>query len=139
MIALIIQYLIAGACLLFVVSLPLGKSSVGSSLRRAAAALFLAGFAPSLFFGLITSGTSSPNEPRSAAGQIGCAIGGLVILALASVAAYAFLEIRKRIKRPSKDAWSEYINLRSTGKTTVRRQKSRRGHASPLMEDDDDE
>jgi hypothetical protein len=138
MIALIIQYLVAGACLLFVVSLPLGKTSAGASLRRGAAVLFLLAFMPSVFFGLISSG-SAPNEPRSAADQIGCAIAGVLTLATASVVAYAFLEIRKRIKRPSKDAWSEYINLRSTGKTTVRRQTSRRRHTSPLMEDDDDE
>lgn len=139
MIAMIIQYLVAGACLLFVVSLPLGKTSSGASLRRGAAVLFLLAFMPSVFFGLISSGSASPNEPRSAADQIGCAVAGVVALALASVVAYAFLEIRKRIKRPSKDAWSEYINLRSTGKTTVRRQTSRRRHTSPLMEDDDDE
>jgi hypothetical protein len=139
MIALIIQYLVAGACLLFVVSLPLGKTGAGASLRRGAAVLFLLAFMPSVFFGLISSGSASPNEPRSAADQFGCAIAGVLTLATASVVAYAFLEIRKRIKRPSKDAWSEYINLRSTGKTTVRRQTSRRRHTSPLMEDDDDE
>lgn len=139
MIALIIQYLVAGACLLFVVSLPLGKTSSGASLRRGAAVLFLLAFMPSAFFGLISSGSASPNEPRGVADQIGCGLVGFLTLALASVVAYAFLEIRKRIKRPSKDAWSEYINLRSTGKTTVRRQTSRRRHTSPLMEDDDDE
>ena len=139
MVALVIQYLIAGACLLFVISLPLGKSNIGSSLRRTAAVLFLLACMPSVFFGLISNRPAAPAEPRSVADQIGCVVAGLFILALASFAAYAFLEIRKRLGRPSKDAWSEYINLRSTGKTTVRRQKGRRGGIAPLVEPDDDE
>ena len=141
MIAIVIQYLIAASCLLFVVSLPLGKSQTGSGLRRIAAALFLLAFLPSAFFGLIQQGgtntSQSTSEPLD---QIGCALGGLVTVVFLSLAAYAVLEVRKRIERPSKDAWSEYINLRSTGKTSVRNQKqSRRPGISPLMDQNDDD
>lgn len=138
MIAIVIQYLIAASCLLFVVSLPLGKSQTGSGLRRIAAALFLLAFLPSAFFGLIQQGGT--NTSQSTSGQIGCALGGLVTVVFLSLAAYAVLEVRKRIGRPSKDAWSEYINLRSTGKTSVRNQKQSRRHGiSPLMDQNDDD
>lgn len=141
MIATVIQYLVAASCLLFVVSLPLGKSQTGSGLRRIAAALFLLAFMPSVFFGLVSRG--STNTPHASGGpldQVGCALGGLLTVVLLSFAAYAVLEVRKRIGRPSKDAWSEYINLRSTGKTSVRNQKpSRRNGISPLMDQNDDD
>ena len=141
MIATVIQYLVAASCLLFVVSLPLGKSQTGSGLRRIAAALFLLAFMPSVFFGLVSRGSTNP--PHASGGpldQVGCALGGFLTVVLLSFAAYAVLEVRKRIGRPSKDAWSEYINLRSTGKTSVRNQKpSRRNGISPLMDQNDDD
>ena len=141
MIATVIQYLVAASCLLFVVSLPLGKSQTGSGLRRIAAALFLLAFMPSVFFGLVSRGSTNP--PHASGGpldQVGCALGGLLTVVLLSFAAYAVLEVRKRIGRPSKDAWSEYINLRSTGKTSVRNQKQSRRHGiSPLRDQNDDD
>lgn len=139
MIATIIQYLIATACLLFVVSLPLGKSSAGSTLRRVAAVLFLLALMPSVFYGVIQHGQQTP-ESAGSAHNIGCSIGTLIGIAILSLLAYAAIEIRKRIGRPSKDAWSEYINLRSTGKTAVRPQKqSRRSGVSPILDQDDDD
>jgi hypothetical protein len=139
MIALAIQYLVATACLLFVVSLPLGKSQVGVGLRRIAASLFLLAFMPSLFFGLIRGGSHGARA-SGPLHEIGCAIVGLLLVLVSSAVAYAFLEIRKRIGRPSKDAWSEYINLRSTGKTSVRSPKQSRRHGiSPLMDQNDDD
>lgn len=139
MIALAIQYLVATACLLFVVSLPLGKSNAGSTLRRIAAALFLLAFMPSVFYGLIQRG--QPGDASGGPGNdIGCSIATLLGLVVLSLLAYAAIEIRKRIGRPSKDAWSEYINLRSTGKTAVRPQKqARRTGISPLLDQNDDD
>jgi hypothetical protein len=50
---MIIQYLAAGACLLFVASLPISKTAVGAALRRWAAFLFVLAFVPSTCFGLV--------------------------------------------------------------------------------------
>jgi hypothetical protein len=43
-------------------------------------------------------------------------IGGLVIL---SVVSYVILAIRKRLRTTSKDAWAEFVSLRSSGKRPV--------------------
>jgi len=123
MLGMLIQYALAGACLLFVVSLPIWKLPIAATMRRAAGALFLAALLPSLFFGLLSSPapSSSAAGPSTPAPHVGVAdslsaIGGLVILCVLS---YAVLEIRKRMKKTSKDAWSEYVSLRSSGKKPV--------------------
>lgn len=121
MYGLLIQYLIAAGCLLFVVSLPIWKLPIAAKMRRIAAALFLLAFLPSLFFGMFTSPSQSAAGPTAAAPSSPGAhplsvIGGLVVLCVLS---YAVLEIRKRMKKTSKDAWSEYVSLRSSGKKPV--------------------
>jgi predicted permease len=86
-------------------------------MRRVAGALFLLAFLPSLFFGIITApphqGSGAPlSSPANALAMIG----GLVVL---SVIAYGVLAIRKRLKRSPKDAWGEFVGLRSSGKRPV--------------------
>ena len=49
MLNLLIRYAIAGACVLFMVSLPLGKMEVAGRLRRTSGALMLLAFAPYVF------------------------------------------------------------------------------------------
>ncbi len=46
MLNLLISYANAGACVLFMVSLPLGKMEVGGRLRQMSGALLLLAFAP---------------------------------------------------------------------------------------------
>lgn len=121
MLALIIQYAIAGACLLFVISLPIWPLSIASKMRRVAGALFLAALLPSLFFAAIVPaptgvGTgASPSAPFSEPNALEV-LGGLLVL---SVVSYAILAIRKRLRTTSKDAWSEFVSLRSSGKRPV--------------------
>jgi hypothetical protein len=122
MLPLLVQSALALACLLFVVSLPIAKLPIAGTMRRVAAALFLVALFPSVFFGLIarpstaTGGPSSPVSPSAAAEPLSV-IAGLVLLCLLS---YAILEIRKRFtKTSSKDAWSEFVSLRSSGKKPV--------------------
>lgn len=114
---MLVQYLVATACLLFVLSLPLGKLPVATTLRRWAAVLFLLAFAPSVFFGLIQSSTphASPGSPSE-----GCSLGAIAGFVILSLLAYGILELRKRL-RPGKsgDAWSDYVSLRTSGKKPV--------------------
>lgn len=114
MIALLVSSCVAIACLLFVVSLPIAKLPIARTMRRIAGALLLLGFVPSLFVGLLTS-HSDAATPSSSANPF-AVIGGIVVL---SVVAYVILEIRKRLKRSPKDAWSEFVGLRSSGKRPV--------------------
>ncbi len=134
MYALFIQYCIAAAGLLAVVSLPIARLPIASTLRRVAAALFLLAFLPSLFFGLITSPSHQPGgEVQSTAGANALeVIGGLVIL---SGIAYAILAVRKRMKKSPKDAWSEYVGLRSSGKRPVG-SDPRTTHTASLFEEE---
>lgn len=118
MIGMLIQYALAAACLLFVVSLPIWKLPIAATMRRIAGALFLAALLPSLFFGVISTPSNSPaaqptSNPPSAVAHPLSVIGGLVLLCVLS---YVILEIRKRMKKTSKDAWSEFVSLRSSGK-----------------------
>ncbi len=133
---MIVPYIFAAACALLVVSLPITRTSIGSMLRRCAGVLFLLAITPSLFFGLVglqhVSGAST--SPGVTANPFGCLIG----FALLSLLSYAFLEIRRRFRRPKQDAWSEYINARSAGKIIVKDRDKRRG-ISPLAPTDPDE
>jgi p-aminobenzoyl-glutamate transporter AbgT len=132
MLSLLIQYSIAAACLLFVVSLPIAKLPIASTMRRIAVALFLLAFLPSLFFGIIAAphhnGGAAPSSPSSTLALIG----GFVVL---SFIAYAILAIRKRLKKSPKDAWSEYVGLRSSGKRPVGTDP-RTSHTTSLFEEE---
>ena len=131
---MIVQYLVATACLLFVLSLPLGKLPFAGMLRRWAGFLFLLAFLPSLFFGLI----SATHEPTTGATQHGgCSVGAILVFGVLSIVAYAILEVRKRL-RPGKsaDAWSDYVGLRTAGKRPVGGDRGARP-ASPFEDPDE--
>jgi hypothetical protein len=131
---MIVQYLVAAACLLFVLSLPLGKLPFAGMLRRWAAFLFLLAFLPSLFFGL----TSTTHGPTTSAPQDGgCSVGAILVFGVLSILAYAILEVRKRL-RPGKsaDAWSDYVSLRTAGKRPVGGDRGAR--PASLFEDPDE-
>jgi hypothetical protein len=132
----IVQYVVAMACLLFVLSLPLGKLPFAGKLRRWAGFVFLLAFLPSLFFGLIAT---SPHgtAPTSALAHNGCSFGAVLGFILLSLLAYAILEVRKRF-RPGKsvDAWSDYVSLRTAGKRPVSADRAAR--PASLFEDRDE-
>lgn len=133
---MIVQYLVATACLLFVLSLPLGKLPFAGRLRRWAGFLFLLAFLPSLCFGLITT-AQHQHGPSATPSQAGCSFGAILGFVILSVIAYAILELRKRL-RPGKsaDAWSDYVSLRTAGKRPVG--GDRPGRPASLFEDPDD-
>jgi hypothetical protein len=131
MLSVLVEYSIAVACLLFVVSLPIAKLPIAGTMRRIAGALFLLAILPSLFFGLITPSQGSGAAPSSPTNPLAM-IGGLVVL---SVTAYVILAIRKRLKKSPKDAWSEFVGLRSSGKRPVG-SDPRTSHTSSLFDVD---
>jgi O-antigen ligase len=133
---MIVQYLVATACLLFVLSLPLGKLPFAGLLRRWAGFLFLVAFLPSLCFGLITT-AQHQHGPSATPPRTGFSFGAVVGFIILSVIAYAILEVRKRL-RPGKsaDAWSDYVSLRTAGKRPVGGDRPAR--TASLFEDPDD-
>ena len=138
MIGLLIQCAIAAACTLLVVSVPIWKLPLGVTLRRIAAALFLVALVPSLFFGLLApsgpaAGDGSPSAAASSAAAPNAleVLGGLLIL---SVVSYLILAIRKRLRTTAKDAWAEFVSLRSSGKRPVGDPRST--HAPSLFDED---
>lgn len=91
----LIGALFAAATILFVVSLPLGATHVGSVLRRWAGAAFLAALAPSVACGLFLQATGrGGGQPPSFTGIL-AVIG---VIAIISVTAYVYLAMRGRIK-----------------------------------------
>ncbi len=109
---------LAGACLLFVLSLPLGKGETATALRRWAGVLFVLALAPSLVTGIAGSGRSSAPTGSFGVLDLLALVGGL---GLASLAAWGALEIRTRLGRGKRDAMNDYFSQRSTGKRPVER------------------
>lgn len=103
------------ACTFFVLSLPLGPA--GKGLRKAAAFLFLLALTPALVVGLATGGAQGPgwNAPDLDFLEW---IGLFTVL---SVTAAGILAIRKRLGRQGRDAWSEWVSQRSSGKQPIER------------------
>lgn len=128
MLADIIPMLLAAACALFVLSLPVAKTQVGATLRRAAGVCFVLAFLPSLIDGLFFSAHVAPGT-MSTAGQatgadhlhhllanLGCVAAFLML----AVCAYALLRLRARFRSKSKprDPWDTFFN-RGGGKKRV--------------------
>ncbi len=109
---------LAGACLLFVLSLPLGKGETGTALRRWAGVLFVVALAPALVSGIAGFGRSPGTSGGVGVLDILALVGGL---GLAGLAAWGALEIRARLGRGKRDAMSDYFSQRSTGKRPVER------------------
>lgn len=134
---MIVQYLVATACLLFMLSLPLGKLPVAAMLRRCAAVLFLLAFLPSVFYGIISSPRGTHEASTTA--SPGCSLEAILGFVILSLLAYGILEIRKRL-RPGKsaDAWSDYVGLRTSGKKPVKKDSPSRLRGG-LIDDVSDE
>ena len=66
-----ISFLIAAACVVFVLSLPISATKAGQTLRRWAGVLFLLALAPALFVGLIGAMGGSSGMPHAGTGAGG--------------------------------------------------------------------
>jgi hypothetical protein len=139
MLNLLISYAIAGACVLFMVSLPLGKMEVAGRLRRMSGALMLLAFAPYVFVDLVRAlAHDSPHvvSPRGSltGGGFLQVVGALALLA---PIAYLILLVRKRLTMSPKDREGEWKHVRSSGKRPVER--DRHGDQAPSLFDDEEE
>jgi hypothetical protein len=142
MLNLLIRYAIAGACVLFMVSLPLGKAEVASRLRRMSGAFILVAFAPYVFFDLVRAlPQDSPHLVAPAAPGVSMTGGGALemvgALALLAPVAYVILLVRKRLTTTAKGARSEWTHVRSSGKRPV--EHDRQGGHEPSLFDEDEE
>ena len=97
---MIVQFLVAAACLLLTASLPIAKTALGGALRRWGCFLFLVAFLPSVFFGLLHQTMRS--RMQWSAGRV---LEELFTLLVVGAVAYALLAWRRRAaaeKKPPK-------------------------------------
>jgi hypothetical protein len=97
--ATIFGYLVAAAVAAVVMSLPFGKTKVGSVLRRIAAFCAILVLLPAIVVSIVTAPSSAggPGTPDTPA--VGCGAEALLALAFLSLVAWAFLFIRKWLVR----------------------------------------
>lgn len=144
MIAELIRFLIAAACALFVLSLPLSKTEAGATLRRWAAVCFVLAFLPSLIHGLFyapSSSSSATTTPSpSAAGGFLSTLGSITVVILLILIAYGILKLRSRFRTKSKprDPWEAFFN-RGGGKRPFTMNPKATRSGSPYTVDDEDD
>lgn len=120
MIAELIRLLIAAACFLFVLSLPLSKTASGAKLRRWAGVCFILAFLPSLIGGLFYLPSSADGSTAMAPGaaatspasELLSGLGCIAAVIIAALIAYGILKLRNRFVSKSKprDPWESFFN-----------------------------
>jgi len=147
MIGKLIGLLIAAACALFVLSLPLSKTETGSTLRRWAGVCLVLAFLPSLIGGLffppsgadgITAAAGSASA--SLAGDALSGLGCIAAVIIAALIAYGILKLRSRFASKSKprDPWESFFN-RGGGKRPFTMNPHARRTRGPFGYDDEDD
>lgn len=145
MIGELIRLLIAAACALFVLSLPLSKTETGSTLRRCAGVCLVLAFLPSiicaLFYpaGTAASSTMSPEAGLAPAGDV-TTLGCITAVILAALLAYGILKLRSRLtsKAKPRDPWESFFN-RGGGKRPFTMNPMATRTRAPFGFDDDEE
>jgi hypothetical protein len=138
----LIRFLIAAACGLFVLNLPLSKTDAGKTLRRWAGVCFVLAFLPSLIGGLFyatsTASTSAPAPTGDFLSTLGC----IAAVIIAVLLAYGILKLRNRFRAKSKprDPWDAFFN-RGGGKRpfTMNPKATRSRGPVPYYDDEDDD
>jgi Na+/proline symporter len=155
-IAELIRLLLAAACFSFILSVPLGKTEAGATLRRWAGVCAALAFLPSLIGGLFypaptaspastsstTSTTTSVPPPSVLAladdffSDLGCAAAVLIV----AFVAYGVLKLRTRLTSKSKprDPWERFFN-RGGGKRPFTINPNPRRTQDPFGDDEDDD
>ncbi len=138
----IIRLLIAAACGLFVLSLPLSKTDTGATVRRWAGVCFVLAFLPSLLHGLFraitsTSTTATPAPAGDFFSTLGC-IAAVIILGLL---AYGVLKLRSRFRAKSKprDPWDAFFHRGGKRPFTMNPKATRSHGPVPYYDDEDDD
>lgn len=85
------------AAILFLLSLPLGERPAAGALRRAAAFSFILAFVPSILVCAIRPLLPSSRSAVAMLEFVFAGLGVVMILGLLSLAAYGFLDLRKRV------------------------------------------
>jgi hypothetical protein len=145
----LIRLLIATACGLFVLSLPLSKTDTGATLRRWAGVCFVLAFLPSLIGGLFypASPSSSPSTTTTtttsapaATGDFFSSLGCVAAIILVALIAYGVLKLRSRFFAKSKprDPWETFFN-RGGGKRPFTMNPRATRSRGPYTFGDDDE
>jgi len=146
----LIRLLIAAACALFVLSLPLSKTETGKTLRRWAGVCFVLAFLPSLIGGLFYSvstpststTTSATSSAPSAAGELFSSLGCIATVIILGLLAYGVLKLRTRFisKAKPQDPWQTFFN-RGGGKRpfTMNPKATRSQGPVPYYDDEDDD
>lgn len=140
-----IRLLIAAACALFVLSLPLSKTATGATLRRWAAVAFTLAFLPSLIIGMFYArpateaaggAASTGSSPHDALASLGC----VTLFIIAALVAYGGLKLRSRFtaKAKPRDPWETFFN-RGGGKRPFTMHAAPRRNRGPFSFDADDE
>lgn len=149
MIGELIRFLIAAACGLFVLSLPLSKTDTGATLRRWAGACLVLAFLPALVGGLFfpagasdaatTPSTASP--ATTAAGHVFSIIGCIAVLVLAAFIAYGILKLRSRFvsKAKPRDPWETFFNRGGGKRPFTMNPKAARSRNPYTFDDEDDD
>jgi hypothetical protein len=148
MIGELIRLLIAAACALFVLSLPLSKSETGAMLRRWAGVCIVLAFLPSIIGGLFypagtapaTSTTASPHAGLAPASDVFSTLGCITAVIVAALVAYGILRLRSRLTSKSKprDPWESFFNRGGGKRPFTMNPKATRTRA-PFGFDDDEE
>ena len=151
----IIRLLIAAACALFVLSLPLSKTESGATIRRWAGVCFILAFLPSLIIGVFyapstssTASTATTTSPASTtpppavspADDFFSTLGCIAAVIIAVFIAYGVLKLRSRFaaKAKPRDAWETFFN-RGGGKRPFTMHANPRRSRGPFGFTDDDE
>lgn len=138
----IIRFLIAAACALLVLSLPLSKTATGATLRRWACVCFILAFLPALVVGFFYAPTSADGAATTGApaqdflSSLGC----IAAAGLSAVVAYGILKLRSRFasKAKPRDPWETFFNRGGSKRPFGMNAKPRRTRG-PFSFDLDDE
>jgi protein-S-isoprenylcysteine O-methyltransferase Ste14 len=143
----LIRFLIAAACALFVLSLPLSKTESGSTLRRWAGVCFILAFLPSLIVGLFyppssaDAGAAPPGAvAASPAHDLLSGLGCIAAVVIAAFIAYGVLKLRSRFasKAKPRDPWETFFS-RGGGKRPFTMHANARRSRGPFSFDDEED
>jgi hypothetical protein len=163
----LIRLLIAAACALFVLSLPLSKTNAGATLRRWAGVCFILALLPSIIYGLLypaattsntstsstttspssttTSPSSTTTSPSSTslpapADDFFSTLGCAAAVVIAAFVAYGVLKLRSRFltKSKARDPWETFFN-RGGGKRPFTMNANPRRSRGPFSFDDEED
>ena len=144
MIDAFIRLLIAAACGLFVLSLPLSKTAIGATLRRWAGACLVLAFLPALAGGLFfpaASPDAATSSSPATASHIFSIIGCIAVLVLAACIAYGILKVRSRVvsKAKPRDPWETFFNRGGGKRPFTMHPKATRARGPFAFDDEDDD